>query len=796
MDTGIFSQNPADPMAIVREMTDAEKADFLSGQGMWRTRAIPRLGIPSVLMTDGAYGVRYPIAQIESDALPGEDFAAFLAVANRPPAGPQVGAGGGETMPATVFPNGSSLACSWDIAIAREMGAALAAECRALGINILLGPGMNIRRNPLAGRSFEYYSEDPYLAGDLAAAVIQGLQQHGVAATLKHFACNNSEIERTTMNSVVDMRALREIYLKGFERAVAKSRPWLVMTSYNPLNGSLTPENAWLLTEVLRDEWSFDGVVVSDWHAIKDRPRALAAGNDLDMPASATRRAALAAALADGRITPEQVDAACVRLLALVRRCKQAEPAVRPQVDLDAHHRLARRIAGESMVLLKNDGILPLDRRRHRRIAIIGRGAITPFIQGSGSATTRPWKVDSPIEALKAAVDADITVTFHDEATLSTPETLASLEAVDVVILFVDTGPGFTGEGSDRKTLHLDAGQDAHVATIATINPNLVVVVSSPDAVEMPWIDLAPAVLATFYSGQAMGSAVADILFGLVNPSGKLATSFPLSVRHVPGYLSYPGELGHHVYSEGVYVGYRWYDSRGDAVLFPFGHGLSYTRFEYAGLRLSHESIGDGDILTTTFELRNAGDRAGQEVCQLYARYGAPTLHRPRHELKAFVKVSLEPGETRTVTMNVPADDLRYYDPSRSQWILDNDHIHVEIGASSRDIHLEAPVATVSAVGRYRRIDWDTQPGFILDTPPAREAFVRFLIERLGITPVEAGRLLETCRGSFFGIGTTLDRRFNLQIGREELMPLIEEIHRTIQAKEESDGSRRPGPCP
>jgi len=775
--------------ALVNELTVEEKVDLLTGHRMWRTHAVERLDIPDVVMTDGTYGVRYSIPQIDGDEEAGQDFAGFLAVVNRK--AQEAETAWGVMKPATCFPNGSSLGCAWDVELAQEMGRALGVECRAMGVDILLGPGINTRRTPLGGRTYEYYSEDPLVNGNIAAGLINGLQAQGVGTSLKHFACNNGEVERTSMNSVVDMRALREIYLRGFEWAVAKSAPWTVMSSYNRLNGVQAAESGWLLDDVLRGDWGFDGLVMSDWHGIKDRAASLVAGNDLDMPESETRRGDLLAAIESGALSMDVVDRACERVLQLVRRCVQGRTMPTTPLDQAAHHALARRIAGESIVLLKNDGdVLPIAATA-RRIVVIGEGAVEPVIQGSGCATTTPTRVDVPLDEIRALAPADAVVehylgTCEDEAgqAARAAEAVDRAKGADVVIVFANTIVGWDGEGSDRSTLALAPGHDDLIAALAAANPATVVVLATPDAVAMPWIDAVPAVLETFLSGQATGGAVADILFGAVNPSGKLTSSFPLSIRDIPGALTYPGENGDHVYSEGIYVGYRWYDSREMPVLFPFGHGLGYSRFRYDGVALGTQVLRAGETLDVSFSITNEGVHEGQETAQVYLRYGSPRLHRPVHELKGFAKVRLAPGETRTVTVSIPADDLRYYDPVRAEWILDQDFVTVEVGASSRDIRLEAPLETRSAIARYRLIDWDTQPSIVLDIPAARAGFNTFLRDRLGISETEADQMLEHCRSSFFGILTTLDRRLRQRITRTETQATIDAINARILADE------------
>ncbi|WP_292710483.1 beta-glucosidase [Mesorhizobium sp.] len=768
--------------ALIEEMTDAEKVSLVSGHRMWKTAAIERLGIPQIVMTDGTYGVRYSIPQIDQDEAGGQDFAAFLSVVDQKADDVQIA--WGQVRPATCFPNGCSIACSWDTDLARGLGEALARECQEAGVHLLLGPGINIRRTPLGGRSYEYYSEDPILTGDFAAGVIGGLQDNSVGASLKHFACNNSEVERTTMDSVVEERALREIYLSGFERAIAKNNPWTVMSSYNRLNGGQAAENPWLLDEVLRGEWGYDGVVVSDWHGIKDRPASLAAGNDLDMPESETRKADLLEAIKAGRIDCAVLDKACARMLGLIRRAKRGEARGRV-FDRAEHHSLARRMAAESIVLLKNEGaLLPISPAKVKRIAIVGEGARTPVIQGSGCATTPPTSVDVPLDEIGKLAGADIQIEIfrgtsgiaEDRETLIA-EAETGAAGADMVIVFVNVESGYDGEGSDRRTLDLAHGHDELIERLAAANPNLVVVIASPDAVVMPWIDKVQAVVETFFSGQAMGGGLADILFGRVNPCGKLTTTFPKRMEDMPAYLTYPGENGRHVYSEGIHVGYRWYDARDIEPLFPFGFGLSFTEFAYSDLSLDRSEIRRGERVSASFTVTNTGAVEGKEICQLYARYGKPRLKRPIRELKGFCKVALRPGESRRVTIELTAQDLCAFDPVRGDWTLDSDTIGIEVGSSSRDIRLVAPLRTISSVSEHRPIEWDTQPVFVLRNPIARRKFVAFLQGQLGISAQEADTMLEHCANSFFGIFTTFDRRFRRSFPKADIERLLCEIN-------------------
>ncbi|MEF2070600.1 beta-glucosidase [Consotaella aegiceratis] len=759
----------------VDAMTLDEKAELLSGRGMWRSQEIARLGVPSIVMTDGTYGVRYSIDQIDEDN--GElDMAAFLDIVNRTARGMEEAFG--RTKPATCFPNGSTLGCSFDVDLAYEIGAALAAECQEYGVNLLLGPGINIRRTPLAGRSYEYYSEDPVVSGDFAAGLIRGLQDNGVGASLKHFACNNSEIERTTMDSVVEERALREIYLLGFERAIERSDPWAVMSSYNVLNGVQASHNEWLLTDVLRREWGYGGLVVSDWHGIKDRPASLRAGNDLDMPESGARKAVLRAAMESSSLSSGTVDAACRRVLDLVARAKAGERG--GKTDLDAHHELARRAALESIVLLKNEQALPLGKGR---LLVVGEGAKSPIVQGSGSATTNPHLIDNPFEEIVRCAGDDGRVdfcagwpAFEGDGGALKDEALSRACDADAVVVFANSVVGEDGEGADRKDLNLAAGQDELIAALSKVCRRIVVVLATPDAVLMPWLGDVAAVVQTFFGGQGVGWAVARILFGKANPCGKLSATFPKRLEDVPGYLTYPGENGRHLYAEGIYVGYRGYDKRDIEPLFPFGFGLSYTTFTYSGLRLDRSAVRGSEAVTVSFQVTNAGSVAGKEICQLYLRPINPRLARPPRELKGFAKVALEPGETKTVRITVAPRDFRYYDPAHCDWVLDDSWIAVEIGASSRDIRLSAEIEVEASMVRRRKLTLETQPRFILENPDAKAAFCRYFEKKFDVSATDAEKMLEYTSTSFFGIYTTINYFFKKNISEGEIQAVIDSI--------------------
>ncbi|MBY5551635.1 glycosyl hydrolase [Rhizobium leguminosarum] len=778
----MFQPSDAEIRALVDQMTVAEKVDLLSGRGLWKTASIERLGVPSIVMTDGAYGVRYSTTQIDAGDNDEDSLRAFLDLVGQQ----GDGSGGmfGATRPATCFPNGNLLGCSWDIDLAYRMGAALAAECQDFGVHLLLGPGINIRRTPLAGRAYEYYSEDPVISGDMAAAVICGLQDNGVGASLKHFACNNSEIERTTISSDVDERALREIYLAGWERAIEKSAPWTVMSAYNPLNGIQAAEHHWLLRTVLRDEWGYDGLVLSDWHAIKDRAAALDAGTELDMPESKPRKARLHAAINAGDVAPEVIDAACAKVLAFVRKCKSSERRGTP-ADFEAHHALARDIAAESIVLLRNEGqALPLDSGRPGELLIVGDGAVTPVIQGSGSATTNPYRVDSPFVQIAARAGDSLKVRHLPFSPVAQPDVTASIEAIveaaeraDVVVVFAENEKSRHGEGNDRDTLKLAAGHDALITAFAATGRKLVVVLSMPDTVEMPWIGDVDAVVASFYAGQGGGEALARILFGEQNPCGKLSASMPVRMQDIPGWHTYPGEHGRHVYSEGIFVGYRFYDLKAMTPAFPFGHGLSYTTFAYEDLRLDTQEITPGAGCTAALTIRNTGTVAGKEIVQLYVRPIKPSLKRPVRELKSFTKLHLAPGEAKTVTLGLAQRDFQYFDTSRSAWVLDAEAFVIEAAASSRDIRLSITLPCRSEAPALPTISANSPTALVFAHPNAEAALVRFFVTRLSISAAEAMALLAKTKGSFLGFYDTLSWYVGDSVKEADIAEVFSELN-------------------
>ncbi|MCH4089669.1 beta-glucosidase family protein [Acetobacter sp.] len=774
--------------AIVTQMTLTEKLDLICGNGLWRTTGVPRQGLPSLLMVDGSNGLRVVPDQISQNAQ-NADLGAFLDAVETTddPENRDDNVLLGKSVPATCFPALSVLGNSWDIALAYEIGTALAIECRAAGAQILLGPGINLRRSPLAGRGFEYFSEDPILTGEMAAAVIRGLQEHGVGASLKHFACNNSEVERISMDSIVEPRALHELYLLGFERAIARSNPWTVMTSYNRLNGIQTSQNPWLLRGVLRKRWHYDGTIMSDWHGIQDLPAAVTAGNDLDMPFNAARLRRLENAVSSGNVPVAALDEACTHIAALTLRIGDAQrrlPVSRP--DFAAHHDLARKAASRACILLSNQNdILPLAPQSGKRLLIIGTGAVSPEIQGAGSAAVRPIRCDIPLDCLRATAPEGVSILWEpgwsangDHDTQRQDSALAAARTAETVIVFASTPPCISGENADRPDLNLCPAHDRLIAELTTIHDRVVVVLTHPDAVVLPWADNVQAILSAGYAGAGFGQAVADLLFGHTNPSGKTSVTWPVRVEDCPAFLGYPGEQGTHLYREGIFVGYRFFDIRRIQPLFPFGHGLSYTSFTYDTLELA-EGV---DGVAVRFTLSNTGVRAGWEVCQLYLGRAPDPLnralpHHPLRALKGFATVYLEPGESRVVNMTLDRRDLAYFDTVREDWTVPTGTVSVEIGASSRDIRLSAPLHVTGDARPARWLDLHTPPGQALEVPGVQENLVAWLAEVTGQTIAETETRLAPCSRSFLGIYDTLCWSFGPELDETRLSHILNDAN-------------------
>ncbi len=660
---------------MIKKMTLEEKAALCTGASAWSTTPIERLGVPELTVSDGPHGVR-KVADPDSMT--------------------------SESLPATCFPTASCTASSWDVDLMHAMGQAIAEECIALKVDVVLGPGVNMKRTPVCGRNFEYFSEDPYLAGQMAASFITGVQSNGVGTSLKHYATNSQETRRFNVSSEMDERTLREIYLPAFETAVKVGRPWTVMCAYNKLNGTYCSENHKLLVDILKGEWEFDGFVVSDWGAVHERVAALQGGLDLEMPGPRERRVkAVVEAVRSGKLNQTVLDEAVHRILGIVFKAAQTPKG--GALDADAHHALARRIAAEGIVLLKNDGVLPL--KNQRQIAVIGRAAKKPYIQGGGSSHIHPTRLDIPIDELqKLAGDATLVYAEGYPAEDSLDQALID-EAVkiaqhaEVALLYLALPDTKESEGYDRPDLDLTPHQIALIKAVTTVQPKTVVILNNgAPVVSNEWIGSAAAVVEAWMMGQAGGGAIADVLYGKTNPCGKLAETYPIRLADTPAYLNFPGENDIVRYGEGIFMGYRYYDAKMVEVQFPFGHGLSYTTFAYSNPQVSSTTFKDVDGVTVSVDVTNTGKVAGKEVVQVYVHDQASQLARPPKELKGFAKVELQPGETKSVSVRLDFRAFAYFHPGYRQWITEDGQFDLLIGASSADIRCTQTVTLQSTL--------------------------------------------------------------------------------------------------
>ncbi|GGH35172.1 beta-glucosidase family protein [Paenibacillus segetis] len=686
---------------LISQMTLEEKAGMCSGRDFWHMKGIERLGIPPIMLTDGPHGLR----KQNSSA----DHLGLL-----------------DSEPATCFPSAAGLASSWDLELVNKLGVALGEECQAEDVAVLLGPGANIKRSPLCGRNFEYYSEDPYLSSRLAAGHIQGVQSQGVGTSLKHFAANNQEHRRMTSDSVIDERTLREIYLASFEYAVKEAQPWTVMCSYNRVNGNYASESEYLLTKILKEEWGHEGFVVSDWGAVNERDDALAAGLELEMPASGglgDRK--IVEAVKSGKLSEEKLDRAVERLLSVVFKAvdNSKQGAI---YDVESHHQLAREVARESMVLLKNeDNLLPL--RKEGKLAIIGELAVKPRYQGGGSSHINPTKLEDIREEIVKSAGAGTLVTYvqgydllSDSTDKQTVEEAKRAAAdADAAVIFAGLPDRYESEGFDRTHLRLPANQISLIEAVAEVQPNIIVVLSNGAPVEMPWLDSVKSLLEAYLGGQALGGAIADLLFGAASPSGKLAETFPARLEHNPSHLNFPGESDRVEYKEGLFVGYRYYDAKGIDPLFPFGFGLSYTTFDYSNLVLEKSVIREDEKVTVTVDVTNSGQRAGKEIVQLYVRDIVSSVTRPLKELKGFIKIDLQPGETKAATFVLDKRSFAFYNVDLKDWQVESGEFEILVGRSSQDIAVQGVIRVESEVGFQPLFHRNTTIGDIMDNPQA-----------------------------------------------------------------------------
>jgi beta-glucosidase len=786
---------PRDIDHIITQLTLAEKAGLCSGLNDHFTKPVERLGIPSVEVSDGPHGLRH---QLGDDAL--------------------------ARGKATCFPADVATASSWNPEVARRIGEAIATECLAEDVAVILGPAMNIKRTPLCGRNFEYFSEDPHLSGKLAAAYVRGVQNQGVGACLKHFACNNQEYLRMSIDARISERALREIYLRGFEIAVKEAAPMCIMAAYNKINGVYCTENPWLLTNLLRDEWGFDGIVMSDWGAVNAREAAIAAGLDLEMPSSyGYGDGRIIQAVKDGRLDQAALDAAVRRVLRFVFAAHQnLHSSPPPAIDHTARHELARELAEECIVLLKNDAaLLPLASAAApsgagsapagaagaepagstgaeaaampagaeaaatpagagsapaRHLAVIGALARYPRYQGGGSSNVNVYRYDVPLDEIKARAGDAWQVSYAagyaaeandeffsleipaspsdtpDEALIT--QAAACAEGADIALVFVGLPETIESEAFDRVDMRLPAGQDALVRAVLAVQPNTVVILNNGSPVELPWADQAKGIIEAYVGGQGGAHALARVLFGDTNPSGKLAETIPQRYADTPGIKALTSDARETVYAEGIMVGYRYYDAKGLEPQFCFGHGLSYTSFVYSNLQVTPAAMDDAASATVSVDVTNAGARAGAEVVQLYISLPVCRVLRPKRELKGFAKVFLEAGETKTVSFALSADAFARYDEAAAAWLVDPGTYEVAAAASSRDIRLVGAITLTNEQPRYPTFDLNTSIGEITSYPDAKAALIKF------VKPFIKSSFLRQLPGSPEEIATQLTVRF------------------------------------
>ncbi|PFO66989.1 glycosyl hydrolase [Bacillus cereus] len=688
-----------DIKSIISQMTLEEKASLCSGLDFWNTKGIERLGIPSIMVTDGPHGLR---KQAEG--------ADHLGIYN--------------SIPSTCFPSAVGLASTWNKELINQVGVALGEECQAENVGVLLGPGANIKRSPLCGRNFEYFSEDPYLSSQMAANHVKGVQSQGVGTSLKHFAANNQEHRRMSVDAIVDERTLREIYLASFEDVIKEAQPWTVMSAYNKINGEYASENTYLLNDILKEEWGFEGFVVSDWGAVNERVASLANGLELEMPSSfGIGEKKIIDAVNGGELTIEKLDQSVERLLNIIFKAvdNQLENAV---YSKEAHHQLAREVASESMVMLQNeDSILPL--KKEGTVAVIGEFAKQPRYQGGGSSHINPTKLESILEEIEMVSGEKTNILFaqgYDLASDDVDENMINeakkvAESADTAVLFVGLPDRYESEGFDRKHLQMPKNHVQLIEAIAEVQNNIVIVLSNGAPIEMPWIGKVKGILEGYLGGQALGGAIADILFGDANPSGKLAETFPKVLSDNPSYLNFPGEGDKVEYKEGVFVGYRYYDKKQIEPLFPFGFGLSYTNFEYSNISIDKKEIKDTDTVSVRVNVKNTGSIAGKEIVQLYIKDVESSMIRPEKELKGFEKVELQPGEEKTVSFTLNKRSFAYYNVDLKDWHVETGEFEILVGKSSKEIVLHDSIFVQSATIIRKPVHRNTLLGEIFMDP-------------------------------------------------------------------------------
>lgn len=655
---------------LIKKMTLEEKASLCVGGSYWKSKGIERLGIPEIVMSDGPHGLRFS----KSDPT-------------------KLGLNDSET--STCFPSGATIANTWNRNLVYKLGKALGKEARSKGVNILLGPAINIKRSPLCGRNFEYFSEDPYLIGSLATEYINGLQSENVGACVKHFAVNNQENRRMTVNVVIDDRTLREIYLKAFQMIIAKAKPWSIMSAYIRLNGVYCTENEYLLNEILRKEWKYKGIVISDWGAENDRVSGIKAGQEIEMPAgSGDGVNEIISAVKSGDVKEEELDKIVDRILTVAFRGKDNEIK---SFDQEKHHKLAEEIAEEAIVLLKNDdNILPI---KNKKVALIGDMTGNPRYQGAGSSRIVPYKIENAKDNFeKNGINFEYSKGYERIENKKKDEKLR-IEAVklaknsEIVVIFAGLTENYETEGLDRTSLNLPENQTKLIDEVCKVNKNVVIVLSNGSPIEMPWKDKVKAIITGYLGGEASGSAMVNCLIGKSNPSGKLTETYPLRLEDTPCFDNFPGTEVSCEYRESIYVGYRYYDKNKLNVLFPFGYGLSYTKFKYSKLEVDQI----GKTIKVSFRIKNIGKVRGKEIAEVYVSQKSPVIFKPEKELKGFEKVELEPGEEKEVVIKLDKSAFEYYNVEQKKWLVEHGEYFILVGKSSRDIVLKEKIKIISS---------------------------------------------------------------------------------------------------
>ncbi len=760
---------------LVQAMSWEEKLRLTTGLGLWRTAAFPHLGIPSIIMSDGTNGIRF---QIESG---GESSSGFIDGSE----GFDTAEALAKTHKATCFPSGSTISCSWDTDLIRQTGQAIADECHTLGISLLLGPGVNIRRHPFTGRNFEYYSEDPCLSGDLGAAVVSGLASKGIGACPKHFVCHTSDDFRTRVDARIDERALREIYLSSFERVVRKGRPKAVMTAYNKVNGEYASENHHILRDILKGEWGFEGMTISDWGGVPHPLKAHDGGLDLHMPESHASLNRLRQAYERGELSLEALDERVERILSVVFSLQGQQPR-QAAADFTRNHELAREAAIRSLVLLKNEGsVLPL--KPGTKVCVVGTLAVDPLYQGTGCAIINAAAVDSPLGELQSAAGDDFSIDYLPgyNADLSRnptylAEAVERIQEADTVIIFAGCRLPEESDTYNRTDLSIEPAHSELIEELSGRGTPVVVVLASGDAVVMPWIDHVQGLLYTGFAGEGLGWALADILLGMRSPSGKLSATFPARVEDTPVYGCFPGNRFQQDYGESVFVGYRYYDYRGTEPQFPFGFGLSYTNFEYSHMVLTPIASGTTDVVyQIRADIRNTGNSTGDEIVQLYVGQVGPEVARPVRELKGFTRVSLEPGETESVEFQLEYRDFAYYDELLGSWDAPSGTYTISLASSSRDIRLTAEIAWINPVEKYPLLT--TESGFteIFRVSGADDLVFSFLLDH-GLIGADEDRSLvkASLLKTFWGIYSYIDMNTDGSVSYEDVEDLVRSLNR------------------